>query len=395
MPITITDTLELQLNRFTSFDESFILSDYLEVVPPYPPGVKYLFDSFVLLDVLSKDLSKTYLEETMFVDEIVKGVSKSNVELFLLTDVFDRLVNYLRVLFDEYNLIDFIKKDITKSLFIDSLVVLDYISKEPAKLLPDSFTFLDYLIKQPNVFKDESMSLIDVYSRIVQFVREYADSLALIDVIIKQAGKYNVDFLSLVEVLIKSVGVSKEDSILMADIISKDYIKTPLTEVASLIDYVSKMPSKPLPESFTFLDYLRKQTNIFKSEVFSVSDVYSKIALFVRQYLDAFIFSEIVVAPKPGLFFTESFSIFDYLTKRFGKPVSESLLLSDYLRYVPAKFISESLNIFDEYKRIIQFKLGLLEYVGLKPYELVYLPELGLWVLIVEKKEGGIGVLIG
>jgi len=466
MPITISDTLEVHLNKEVVrpslvlddylrvqlnkyIDESFILSDYLEVVPPYPPGVKYLADSFVLLDVLSKvvdkkqfdvftlsdivskdvskynvdilsildalvkqiskpyteslsfldyiskQLSKLCSEETIFVDAIAKYVSKLNVESFTLADVFSRLVNYLRALSDEYSLLDYIDKDYVKAPLTEATTLMDYICKQPFKPLFDSLTLLDYLVKQPNVFRDEAVSITDAYSRIVQFERKLIDAMVFSEIVMAlRPGLSFSELLTFIDSLVKAIGVKKEEPISLIDLLKKDVVKWPFIEQLALADYISKGSGKPLFDVLTFIEALSKDMRIPKEEAFSILDVYSRTAAFVRQWLDAFVFSEIVVVPKPGLFFSETLTLLDYLTKRPGKLTSEVLTMFAELRYTPGKFVQETLAFVDEFKRQIEFKLSLLDYVGLKPYELVYLPELGVWVIIVEKKEGGIGILV-
>jgi len=63
-------------------DESFILSDYLEVVPPIP-GVKYLFDSFVL-SFASFSAEVFFLVLLVFAEEFIADIVAILFSFFLL-----------------------------------------------------------------------------------------------------------------------------------------------------------------------------------------------------------------------------------------------------------------------------------------------------------------------
>jgi|GEM_PF-4261708 len=411
MPITISDTLEVHLNKEVVrpslvlddylrvqlnkyIDEPFILSDYLEVVPPLP-GVKLLYDSFILEDVLSKVAGKSCLEEVVFLDGIAKQIGKPYIEAFTLSDVFGRLISFSRSLSDEYSLFDYVSKDYVKAPLTEATTLMDYICKQPFKPLFDSLTPLDYLVKQPNVFRDEAVSITDAYSRIIQFERKLIDAMVFSEIVMAlRPGLSFSELLTFIDSLVKAIEVKKEEPISLIDLLKKDVVKWPFIEQLALADYISKGSGKPLFDVLTFIEALSKDMRIPREEAFSILDVYSRTAAFVRQWLDAFVFSEIIAVPKPGLFFSETLTLLDYLTKQPGKQMSEALTMLAELRYAPAKFVQETLSFVDEFKRQIEFKLSLLDYVGLKPYELVYLPELGVWVIIVEKKEGGIGILV-
>ncbi len=221
----------------------------------------------------------------------------------------------------------------------EPLFALDYLMKGPSKPLVMEASLFDLIVKDIMAAREEGISISDIFSRSLAFLREYYDQMAIWEILTKGPAKSLMDNAFLIDHLVRSVGISK-------------------------------------------------------LEALSLYDIFARLSSFLRVLPEAMIFSEITTFLKPGLFLYDSLKVDALFTFLYHKRVSDAITAMDALRFKPQKYVSDTLALLDEMKRIGQFKLAIMDYIGLKPYDLVYLPELGIWVLIVEKREGGLGVVI-
>jgi len=197
----------------------------------------------------------------------------------------------------------------------ETVTLSDIVGKTSAKLVTDATALTDVTLKSSSITKTESVSLYDpTIAKATSIVK--TDSIALTDLRPLKATSRTLP----------------PETITLIDYIAKSIAKT-LIETLTLTDYVTalKVLVLVLSEVLSLYDpTVVKSVSAVKTETVNLTDVYSRIATYTRQFTETTKLAD-VIAKTPSRLFVETVSLADVLTIPLKVLLTERLTLTDKL----------------------------------------------------------------
>ncbi|RLI87527.1 MAG: hypothetical protein DRP01_01590 [Archaeoglobales archaeon] len=289
-----------------------------------------LRDSVLGIDTIGRDFEKVYIDYGMVADFISKRPLKSLVDSSLAVDYFEKVVEFVRTLFDTGVSSDYLKKEIGK-LAKDVGKTVDYVEKTPAKVLVDTSRIIDW------------------YSKFASKI--FFDTFISLDYLRKTPAKKVVDVGKVSDWYCKLVSESLIDTCKGVDWYSKtSTFYRSFTDIGKTVDYIEKMSMKALLDIVKNIDWFTKTAIFYRNlyEFVNTSDYLAKDVL--RSFLD-YAVGEFLISSLRGKTFRETIRTFDYLYRNILKVYVDIGRASDYLRKDRTKPISDVFKVLDYVKK--------------------------------------------
>lgn len=247
---------------------------------------------------------------------------------------------YFKTLTETVSLVDVPQKAMSKPLVESIGLVASTPPKDLGITKPEVLTLIDDISKGIGTSKIENLILVDTFSRMASYVRTLVDSLTLVDSISKGTGRTITEMVSLVDSLSKGIGITKNEILTLIDDISKGTSKS-ITEVITLLGVLSKIGTfiRTLGETVTLVDILSKGAGKSLTEIVTLTDNIQKD--FSRLLIEAISLID-DVSKTTGKTFLEIITLLDNVVPIFGKLFTETLILSDNIQRDTGKLLKEA-----------------------------------------------------
>jgi len=182
-----SETLILRDNKYLAVSKIF--AETLPIIDSFKQDItKSFLENIAVTDTIETIFGKLFTERINLTDEVIKGTSKNIIETILLSDNFQRTVNFIRI-------------------FVAALTLTDSVSKQ---------------IGLTNI---ESLKLTDALSRYIQrIVTEIITVEDIISVLAEGVTyqKIFTEYLSIVDEVAKSITIQKSEALKISDIMFRE-----------------------------------------------------------------------------------------------------------------------------------------------------------------------------
>lgn len=386
--IVLSDAISKVLESIKSFTDSIVLNDTLASAVSY---FKELVESIVANDTISSivdyvrelvdsvSISEAFTQSIVFVQNLVdsivasdiistvKGYIKTFVDSVIANDTISDALTYVRSLADSISLTDtFSKIQIFIKDLADSVDIADTIEKLSDKVFGEIISLVDSKVLMPIKGLVDSISLTDVFTKVQTFIRSLIDSISVIDTVKNLTGKVFSEAVSLIDSMVQKFVYIRNlvDSIVLEDTFSKlsDYVRGLVDNIVQS-DVIQKFLSfGSFVDGIGLSDVYSKITEKVLESVVVITDVFSRIADYVRSFVDNFSILDIIdTISGTILHFVDTIIARDSILRIVARYLVDTAQMIDRLGRGFFVSLAEALHITDETFDIDKFIHLLLE----------------------------------
>jgi hypothetical protein len=237
---------------------------------------RILFDEYLLADAHFYVLQKILTETISVPDLYSNAFSTIKADAISIADTFINEVSYRRTFNDAFTLDD-----------------LSQIDKDFYGNKGNIFAFTDIVGLTHNKKLTDSYTISDVIANVISFKRNFNDSTSLSDANILDTVKVSTDSISFTEIQAKATLKDTTDSFNMGD---TPYIGSEPNKADSfsLSELYLNAITKHVTDTFVLDDALQVDKDYFgnKGNIFSFSDIFSRVLEYKRSFVDPLTFTE-------------------------------------------------------------------------------------------------------
>jgi len=228
----------------------------------------------------------------------------------------------------------------------------------------ETVTLVDTVSKLPNRVLTEAVALVDVLAKSPS--RILSDTLTLADTVIKTGSRAFSEAVSLVDSVASSLlrSATLEDTVSLEDTIQKSQSRT-LTDAVSLVDSVLRTTSRTLSDAVTLVDTNLKRAARTLSEEISLNDTVTSAKVAVKELLESLSLADTIDRTITKVY-SESVTLVDTVNKTTARIFTDALELVDNVAKMPAKVFAEAVTLVDSFARITEvfYELTLSEIIN-------------------------------
>jgi len=252
---------------------------------PYINTSKQLSNQFNSLDTVVTNTNKVLIDITKSLDNTSLTIKSSTSDQSVISDVFDRQVDYKRSALDYSNIAQFVAMQFNKFASNQSIATDLF-----ARQVDYKRTIIDY------------NNVLDIFSRQVDYNRNVADQNNILDAFARQVDykRAVIDYINIYDIIYAQLNFTRSiaDQNTVFDLFSRqvDY-KPTITDYSNTVEYVNKNIGKDLGiQQVNAFEVAYKQVSKLIQESFSAAEANAKAISLGK--LDIVAFAEIVLTIK-------------------------------------------------------------------------------------------------